>query len=447
MEDKGSIVSARPFEVTNRQVLAIAVPITLASFTTPLVGLVGTAIVGQFGNAELLAGLAAGAVVFDVVYSTFTFLRSGTTGLVAQAFGRDDVLEEWTVLSRALAIAAISGLALIQLAPLIAAIGEWLMNPGQAVTAAMDLYIRIRLVSAPAALINLVILGYFLGRGEASLGLFLQLLLNGMNFVFSIFLGVYLGWGIAGVGWGAVCGEVAGMIAGLAILAGRFRAMPRTSPHHTFHDAAMGRMLRLNGNIMICDLVLIGAYLLFMRQSAQLSTLTLAANAVLMHFLLSAAYFLDGFATAAQQLAGRAIGTRDQTAFLRAVTLTVGWGFALAGFASFLGFAFGEPLIGAITKAADVRAEAAFYLPWAVFTAPSGVLAFQMTGVFEGATWSRDMRNVMLLSFAAFVPALFALEQMFGNHGLWAAYHIFLLTRGIGLLSVIRRRVRTAFAG
>ncbi|ESZ23109.1 hypothetical protein X733_33490 [Mesorhizobium sp. L2C067A000] len=109
-------------------------------------------------------------------------------------------------------------------------------------------------------------------------------------------------------------------------------------------------------------------------------------------------------------------------------------------------FAFGEQLVGAITKAADVRAEAVIYLPWAAFGAPSGVLAFQMTGVFVRATWSRDMRNMMLLSLAAFIIALFALGQMFGNHGLWAAFHIFLLVRGISLLLVLRRRVRTAFA-
>jgi multidrug resistance protein, MATE family len=446
VEQKAPILGSSPFPVTNRQVLAIAIPMTLAYLTTPLLGLVDTAVVGQFGDAALLGGLAAGAVVFDVVFATFNFLRSGTTGLVAQAFGRGDALEERAVFWRAFVIAAISGLALVLLAPVIAAIGEWFMSAEPTVTAAMDLYIRVRLISAPAALINYAILGYFLGRGEAGLGLFLQLLLNGVNIALSIVLGLYLGWGIAGVAWGTVCGEAAAMIAGMAILLGRFRAMPKMSRQHTFNLAAIRRMLHLNGDIMIRSFVLMGAYILFTRQGAQLGTLTLAANAVLMHFFLVAGYFLDGFATAAEQLAGRAVGARYQPAFLRAVRLTAGWGFALAGFASVLVFAFGEQLIGAITTAADVRAEAAFYLPWAAFAALSGVLAFQMDGVFIGATWSRDMRNMMLLSFAAFIAALFALGQMFGNHGLWAALHIFLLVRGISLLSVMRRRVRTAFA-
>lgn len=445
MEQKAPILDCRPFRVTNRQILAIAIPMTLASLTTPLVGLVDAMVIGRFGDAALFGGLAAGAVVFDVIFSTFSFLRSSVTGLVAQALGEGDAVEERAVFLRALVIAAISGFALVLAGPLISAMSKWFMNAEPALTAAMDLYIRIRLISAPAALINYATLGYLLGRGEASIAFLLQLLLNGLNIAFSTCLGVHLGWGIAGIGWGTTCAEFATMTAGIAILLGRFRAMPRISAQHTFNSAAVARTLHLSGDIMIRSFALMGAYFVFMRQSAQLSTLTFAANAVLIHFLLFAEYFLGGFATAAQQLGGRAIGVGDQRDFLRAVRLTTGWGFALAVFTSALCFVFGEQFVDAITTAADVRAEAIFYLPWAVFAAPSGVLAFQMSGVFIGATWSRDMRNMMLLSFVAFIMAVFAFGQVFGNHGLWAAYHFFLLVRGVSLLSVMRRRVRTTF--
>lgn len=446
VEQKAVILGSKPFPVTSRQVLATAIPMTLASITTPLVGLVDATVVGQFGNAALLGGLAAGAVAYDVIFVTFNFLRSGTCGLVAQCFGRGDALEERAVFLRAFLIAALSGLALVLLAPLVATICESFMSAEPALTAAMDIYIRIRLFSAPAALINFAILGYFVGRSESGLVLFLQLLLNGANIALSSFLGIYLGWGIAGVAWGTSCAELATMTAGLFILFERFRAMPRIAPQHTFDRAAMKSMLHLNGNIMIRSFVLMGAYFVFTRQSAQLGTVTLAANAALMQFLLFADYFLGGFATAAQQLVGRAIGTGDKSAFLRAVKLTMGWGFAIAAFATVLFFVFGEQLVSAITKARDVRAEAVFYLPWATSTALSGVLAFQMNGVFIGAAWSRDMRNVMLMSFAVYITTLFAFGKMFGNHGLWAAYHIFLLMRGTSLLWVMRRRVRDQFA-
>lgn len=446
MEEKAPILGSNPFQVSNRQVLAIAIPMMLASITTPLVGLVDAAVVGRLGETALFGGLAAGAVVIDVAFVSFNFLSSGTSGLVAQCFGKGDALEERAVFLRAFFLAALSGLGLALLAPLIAAICEWFMNAEPTLTAAMDIYIRIRLISAPAALINYAILGYFVGRGETGVALLLQLLLNGVNIALSTFFGVYLSWGIAGVACGTACAEIATTIAGMFIPIRRFRAMPRISARHTFNGPSIKWMLQLNGDIMIRSFVLMGAYFVFTRQSAQLGTLTIAANAVLMHFLLFAVYFFGGLATAAQQLVGRAIGAGDKTAFLRAVKLTAGWGFAVAGFASVLVVAFGEQLVSAITKSPDVRTEAVFYLPWAASTALSGVLAFQMNGVFIGATWSRDMRNVMLISFAAYIAALFAFEKMFGNHGLWAAYHIFLLVRGISLLSLMRRRVRTAFA-
>jgi MATE family, multidrug efflux pump len=438
--------ASRPFNVTNRLVLAIAIPMTLAYLTTPLLGLVDTAVVGQFGDAALLGGLAAGAIIFDVVFTSFNFLRSGTTGLVAQAYGRGDPLEERAIFLRAAAIAVFSGIALILMAPSIASGGEWFMGAERRVTEAMDSYIRIRLLSAPASLLNYAILGYFLGRGEASLGLFLQLLLNGVNIVLSIWLGLHLGWGVEGVAWGTVCGEAFAALVGSAIIYRRFAPMPKMSLHQTFNTAAMKRMLYLNGDIMVRSFVLMGAFTLFTRQGAQLGTLTLAANAVLMHFFLIAGYFLDGFATAAEQLAGRAIGARCEPAFSRAVRLTSIWGFALAGLTCLVVLSFGLQLVSIITTAVDVQQEASRYLPWAAFTAVSGVLAFQMDGVFIGATWSRDMRNMMLLSFAAFIAALFLLGWHFGNHGLWAALHIFLIVRGITLVSVMPRRARAAFS-
>jgi Na+-driven multidrug efflux pump len=208
--------------------------------------------------------------------------------------------------------------------------------------------------------------------------------------------------------------------------------------------SAFLRMMALNRDIMIRSFSLLAALALFTRQGAQFGTVTLAANAVLMNFFLVAGYFLDGFATAAEQLAGRAVGAQAADAFRKAVRLTVVWGFALAGTATLVFLLAGDALIGVITVSPDVRAVAVTYLPWAALTAVSGVLAFQMDGVFIGATWSRDMRNMMLLSFLAFTAALLALMP-FGNHGLWAALHVFLLVRGFSLLAILPRRMRTAF--
>lgn len=442
--DTISTTDSRPFPVTNRSVLAIAVPMTFAYMTTPLLGLVNTAVIGQFGNAAMLGGLAAGALVFDVVFSSFNFLRSGTTGLIAQVFGRGDTLEEQAVWWRAIMIAVVVGVVLTAAAPLISLAGQWFMAAEQDVNNALDTYVRIRLLGAPFSLVNYAILGYVLGRGDGTLGLLLQLVLNSVNILLSIVLGLELGWGVSGVAWATVGGEFVAMLLGLAIVHARFRAMPRVTRDRVFNMQAFMRMMALNRDIMIRSFSLLASLALFTRQGAQFGTVTLAANAVLMNLFMAASFFLDGFATAAEQLAGRAIGARAEISFRRAVRLTLAWGFGLAGTATLILLFAGTGLIGLITTAPDVRAVAQIYLPWAAFTALSGVLAFEMDGVFIGATWSKDMRNMMVLAFLAFTAAMLLLSP-FGNHGLWAALHVFLLIRGFSLLAILRIRARTAF--
>lgn len=438
--------TVRPFEVTNRRVLAIAVPMTLAFLTTPLLGLVDTAVVGQFPDAALLGGLASGAIVFDVVFTTFNFLRSGTTGLVAQAFGREDTVEEQAIFWRALTIAVASGLVLILLAPLFTRTGNWFIDPEPRVAEAMNVYIAIRVLAAPLSLTNYAVLGYVLGRGEGGRGLLLQTVLNGANIVLSLYLGLVLGWGLEGVAWGTVGGELAGTIFGLTLVLGRFRRLPAITLSRVFDMPAMSHMISVNRDIMIRSFSLLGAFALFTRQGAQLGTVTLAANAVLMNFFLVSGYFLDGMAAAAEQLAGRALGARFEPAFRRAVRLTVVWGFVLAFLATAVYLLFGHALIALVTAAPAVREIAWAFLPWAAFTAVSGVLAFQMDGVFIGATWSQDMRNMMLLSLAVYVACLFWLGAALGNHGLWIALHVFLVVRGLSLLAVLPLRARRAFA-
>lgn len=443
--DERTDISERRFTVTNKMVLRIALPMTIAYLTTPLIGIADTAIVGQLGDAALLGGLAAGAIVFDVVFASFNFLRSGTTGLVSQAYGSRDRAEEQAIFLRALILALLIGAALIILGPVIATLGGWFIAGEPRVTEALRTYVLIRLWSAPLALGNYAILGYVLGRGEGGVGLALQFAINATNIALSIWLGLHLGWGLEGVAWGTVLGEAFGFAVGIAVLTTRFGRRGPLRPGALRDLAKLRAMLVLNRDIMIRSFALLAAFALLARQGAQLGTATLAANAVLMNFFLVASYFLDGFATAAEQLAGRAVGARWRPAFDRAVRLTAIWGFALAGLLALAVLVFGDQLIALVTTAPEVRVLAATYLPWAALTAVTAVLAFQMDGVFIGATWSRDMRNMMLLSLALYVAALFTLGPLFGNHGLWAALHLFLLARGLSLLAVLPRRAAQTF--
>ncbi|MFC4625768.1 MATE family efflux transporter [Daeguia caeni] len=438
----------RPFKVTNRMVLMIAVPMTLAAITTPLLGLVDMGVVGQMGQAELIGGLAIGALVFDFLLSVFGFLRSGTTGLVAQAMGAGDAVEEQAIFWRAIMIALAMGLASILCLPLILAVTTAFMHPTPATRDAMATYVSIRMLATPMALINYSILGLVLGRGQGVLGLALQFLLNGINIVLSLYLGLKLGYGIAGVAWGTVTGETVAALVGLVIVVRQFGRQTAARPdrRRIFARDRLIRMFAVNRDIMIRSILLLTGFAFFTRAGSDLGPVTLAANAVLMNFFLVAGFFLDGMAAAAEQIVGRSIGARYSPAFKNGVRLTFLWGLVMSGTVAALLLIFGDPIIALLSKALDVHREALRYLPWAALTGLTGLLAFHMDGVFIGATWSRDMRNMMFLSLLFFLAVLFTLKPVMGNHGLWLALNLFLSIRGITLLFVLPRRYRTEFA-
>lgn len=431
-----------PFTVTNRMVFAIAVPMTLAYLTTPLLGIVDTAVVGQFGDAALIGGLAIGAIIFDIVFVAFNFLRMGTTGLVAQAVGRGDESEQQAVFWRAIVIALAGGVLLLPLSPLIRDVGLWLIVTDPEVAAAAATYVTIRFLAAPFTLLNYAILGLLLGQARAVAGLVLQTLINGINIALSIFLGLHLGWNVAGVAWATVVGEGVVAIGALIWLWRSFDKRQAPSWVTVFDRARFFRLIALNRDIMIRSFALLAAFAMFTRFGGQFGAVTLAANAILMNFFMIAGYYLDGFAVAAEQLVGRAIGARQRDPFWKAIRLTALWGFVLAGFTTLIVLFLGGTFIDLMTTATDVRVEAKSYLVWAAITALAGVLAFQMDGVYIGATWSVDMRNMMLLSLAVFLACAYVLIPIYGNHGLWFALNLFLGLRGLSLVALLPSRAR-----
>ena len=436
----------RPFAVTHRTVVAIAVPMTLAFVTTPLLGLVDTAVVGRLGIAAQMGGLAVGAILFDVVFSSLNFLRAGTTGLVAQAYGADDAVEQTAVVARALVLAVLLGFAALLLADPILALGLYFIAPESAVAQAVALYFGIRILAAPLTLANYVVLGWALGVARAGLGLGLQVVLNGTNIALSLWLGLGLGWGIEGVAWATLIAEGVALVAGLAVLASALRGTVLPAWERVGQRAAFGRLFALNRDILIRSFCLLGTFFAFTALGARFGTDVLAANAVLLNFFMVAGFFLDGLATAAEQLAGRAIGARWRPAFDRSVRLSLGWGIVLGGLLSLLFWLAGPLVIDALTTNETVRATARLYLPWAAATALVGAVAFQMDGVYIGATWSREMRDWMLVSTALFALVAWIARDAMGNHGLWLALLVFLGARGITLLARLPGRRDQTFA-
>ncbi len=436
--------SVRPFTVTHSMVLGLALPMTLAYLTTPLLGLVDTAVVGRMGDAALIGGLAVGAIIIDVVFTTFNFLRSGTTGLTAQAVGREDEKEKQAILFRALMIALVAGFAMILALPLVLWIGLYFIAPGAAVSDATSQYFSIRMLGAPLALTNYVVLGWLIGLGRSGLGLLLQVILNGTNIVLSIWFGLILGYGIEGVAFATVLGELAAVLLGAVLCWRLLDHSVRPSRQRIFDRTALLKFANLNADIMLRSFILLFAFAYFTAQSSRLGETTLAANAVLMNFFMISGYFLDGLATAAEQIVGRAIGAHYRPAFWQGIWLTLLWNLVMAGLLTGIFWLFGDTLIALITTLQPVREQAEMFLVYAALTALTGVLAFQMDGVFIGATWSREMSMMMVLSLIVFLVS-WQFLQAYGNTGLWISLHLFLIARGFSLFLRLPVRARRQF--
>ncbi|MFP4181412.1 MAG: MATE family efflux transporter, partial [Thiohalospira sp.] len=431
----------------HRQLRRLAAPLILANLSVPLLGMVDTAVVGHLEDPEPLGAVAIGATLFGFLYWGFGFLRMGTTGLTAQEVGGGGAVE--LVLLRGLLLAGLIGGGLVALQGLLGRIGLDLLAPGPEVRPLAETYFAIRIASAPAALIHYVVAGWFLGRENGRVPLLLMVLVNGLNAALDAVLVLGFGLGVAGVATASVVAEY--VAAGLGLfLVGRAGglARPVAGWRAVGDGAALRRMVAVNRDLFIRTLVLLGAFAFFTRQGAAQGEVILAANAVLMNFQTLMAYALDGFAHATEALTGRTVGAGDRDGLRRAVAAAAQWSVGLAaGFAAAYLLA-GEYLIAMLTGIPEVRETAATYLLWAAAAPLVAVAGFLFDGVFIGATWTRELRNAMLVVvFGIYLPAWWLLMPAFGNHGLWAAMILFLLARGVALGLLWPRRLAGVGAG
>ena len=372
---------------------------------------------------------ASPSVIFDCLFWLFAFLRMSTVAFTAQALGAGETLELHAVFIRGLVVAALIGAGLVVLQIPLAAILLGAMGGSEGVTRAAKTYFVIRIWSAPLALANYVVLGWLIGQARAKLALALQIAINLINMTATALLVLVADAGIAGAAIAAVIAEAAGLLLGILIawrLARGHQAIPRAT---LLQRDRLVRMLGVNRDIMIRTASLIAVFLFFTSQGARAGDVTLAANAVLNNFLLISAFFLDGLANAAEQLCGRAFGARDKAAFSGAVWLVIFWGFAFALGVTIIFGLFGPSMIELMTASAEVRHGARDYLPFVVLSPLLAVFAFGFDGVFIGAGWAREMRNLMMLSLLIFLAAWLSLRS-FGNAGLWGALLTHYAARG-----------------
>ena len=426
-------MTAAASAITNRRVLAIAVPIVLSNATIPILGAVDTAVVGQLGQAAPIGAVGLGAVILATIYWVFGFLRMGTTGMVAQARGAGETAETGALLMRGLLIAAAAGLVFVagQAAVFWAAFRVAPASPE--VERLARAYLSIRIWGAPATIAIYALTGWLIAMERTRGVLTLQLAMNGLNVVLSVTFVLVLGWGVPGVAAATLIAEWTGLAIGLWLCRSAFAGDRWRDWARVFDPKRLRRMASVNGDILIRSVVLQASFTAFMFFGAGLGDVTLAANQVLLQFLSITAYALDGFAFAAEALVGQTRGVRDRAALRRAAIVASEWGVGSSLLLALVFVVAGPWLVDVMATAPAVRTEARAYLPWIAAAPVVGIAAWMLDGIFIGATETRAMRNAAMVSVAVYAAAIAILLPAFGNHGLWAALMVLNLTRGITL--------------
>ena len=421
------------FGITHRRVLTIAIPIVISNATVPILGAVDTGVIGQLGAAAPIGAVGIGAIILGALYWIFGFLRMGTVGLTSQALGAGDKREVAALFFRATGIGVLAGLGFILFqAPMFA--GAFWVSPASAEVEALARdYMSIRVWSAPAAIAIYGLSGWLIAQERTGAVLMIQLLMNLSNILLDLWFVLGLGLGVEGVAVATLIAEWSGLVLGLYLCRSVLNGLAWPMWQQIFDRLRLIRMAQVNLDILIRSVLLQAGFVSFLFFGADLGDVTLAANQVLLQFVYMASYAMDGFVFAAESLVGQAMGARAVAQLRRGASVTAIWAFGSAVFMAAIFWALGPVVIDVMAKDASVQEAARMYLPHMALAPLLGALAWMLDGVFIGATRTRDMRNMMIVSFLGYCVLVALLLPGLGNHGLWLAMNGFFILRGMSL--------------
>ena len=448
----------------NKDILKLAVPSILANITVPLVGMVDIAVAGHLGAqaATMIGGIAIGTMLFDLLYWNFGFLRVGTGGLAAQAYGRGDMKDCARILSRSVGIALVCALALIAIQWLFVKAAFLVVDCTPQVQQLASQYFFIRIWAAPATLGLMAFKGWFIGMQDSVSTMAVDLIVNGMNILMSFVLALgvpalgYEGMGFGGIAAGTVVAQYSGLLAALLIIAFKYwrptmSLMGRDDFRGLFKGEETRRFFVMNTDLFVRSLCFIAIYIGFTVISARYGDLLLAVSSIMMKLLMIFSYFTDGFAYAGEALTGRYIGAKDKPMLSQTVRWTFAWSMGIALIFMVIYQFAGVPMLRMMTSDAAVVEASREYLPWLLLMPLIGCAAFTWDGIYIGATASKAIRNSMLWAVAGFAVVWFAgigvlnlteiSSDLYGRvamHILMAAYFAHLLARTIYLSALYK---------
>lgn len=432
----------------NKRILSLALPNIITNITVPLLGMVDMAIVGRL-SASHIGAIAIGTQIFNLIYWNFGFLRMGTSGFTAQAYGAHDFNEAVRIFVRAIAIAIAVAFTLILLQWPISRLSLLIFKGGHEVIQLALTYFFVRIWAAPATLGLYAIKGWFIGMQNSRLPMWIAIFLNCVNIVCSLLFVLVFHWDIKGVALGTVIAQYSGFAIGLFFLV---REMRRIKPHTTIqlkiipllkeslHWSQLKLFFKVNGDIFLRTVCLSAVFTFITAASSHISAEVLAIDALLMQFFTLFSYIMDGFAYAGESLVGRYIGARDSRSLRLSVKLLLRWGLGLTLLFTALYAIGGEWILLIFSDKPDIIQGTLRYLFWTLIIPVCGFSAFLFDGIFVGATASRTMRNSMFVASAAFFAVYYLGKHFLSahladpfvwNNILWTAFMAFLALRGI----------------
>ena len=430
-------------QISHRGIWALAGPIIISNLSIPLVGAVDTAVVGHLPEPQAIGAVALGALIFSFLFWGFGFLKMGTTGFIAQAFGANDKKLLSDTLARVILLALGFGLITILLSYPLINFALYILDSSEQIENLTANYAFIRIWSAPATLCTYVFTGVFIGMHNTRKVLLLMLILNLSNILLDIVFVMGFNMGVAGVALATLIAEYLAAACGFYLLRDEIKqAIKHFNWTNILERSAISKLMKANSDISIRTLCLVFSLSYFTAQGAKMGEIILASNAILLHLQSIMAYGLDGFAHAAEALTGSAYGAKKLDAFTRAVKLTSLWAFIIAIGISILYFFFGEMILGLFTNIDEVLASAKIYLPWMIITPIVSIWSFQLDGIFIGASYTKEMRNAMIVSMLIYLALLQVLIPQWGNHGLFLGLSLFMVIRAITLGLYYPRIVR-----
>ncbi|MFU2014149.1 MATE family efflux transporter [Peribacillus butanolivorans] len=420
--------------MNHRSYLALAIPLTISTITTPLIGAVDTAVVGQLPNPAYLGGVAVGTIIFNTMYWLFGFLRVSTSGFAAQALGAKNVQQGMLAFIRPLLIAIAVGIIFILLQGPIEHVSLTLINPDTDVHLYASEYFSIRIWGIPFTLMNYVILGWLMGMSKIKVSLVLLVFMNLMNIVLDLLFVHVFAWGVSGVAIATLLSEVTAFFIGLFII---WKATPyriKMPPFKEMIDPlSFKKMMAMNRDLFIRTLCLLTVFNIFTAKGASYGTEILAANAVLIQIHYIMAYFFDGFANASSILVGKAIGSKDKHLYKKTLMLSWQWGGLSSLMIAASYYLFSDYIISLFTRIPSVIDLANDYGIWLILFPLSASVGIVFYGVFTGATEAAPIRNSMIYSLIVFLITLYIFVPSFQNHALWLGFTVFSLGRSVFL--------------